>query len=62
MSQAASGDQDFHFRANASFCARLRDFTEYSKRDAADRLSDAVKATSLAGRWARTYAEPLPEL
>ena len=43
----------FHFRARAVFCARLSDFTEYSKQDAADLLSDTVKATSLAGRWAR---------
>ena len=52
----------FHFFAKASFFTRLRDFTEYSKLEAADLLSDAVKATSLAGRWARTYADPLPEL
>ena len=51
----------FHFFAKASFCARLRDFTEYSRLEAADLLSDAVKATSLAGRWARTYADPLPQ-
>jgi len=40
----------FHFFARASFCERLKDFTEYSKRDADDLLSDAVNETSLAGR------------
>jgi len=39
----------FHFFARASFCERLKDFTEYSKRDAVDLLSDAVNAASFAG-------------
>jgi hypothetical protein len=51
-----------HFFARATFWGRLKDFTEYSSLDAADRFSDAVKATSRAGRWARTYADPFPSL
>jgi len=58
----AFGWAAFHFFAKAIFLGRLSAFTEYSSLEAEDRLSVSEKAISLAGRLARTYADPLPAL
>lgn len=47
---------DFHFFAMVTFWRRVRRFTAYSRREAADLFFVSVKASSLADRRARRWA------